>query len=108
MPLVYSHERHIFRVDGDVLETFIRGESEQRVLLAWLAVQAFPLARGYLAIQIGSAPTDMPLYEVLPKAKAMMGRGTSTVQLSISREEEPVIREFFTQVAQLCGRPLVP
>jgi hypothetical protein len=103
MPLVYSYESHNFRVDGDVLETFIRGESEQRVLLAWLAVQVFPLARGYLALQIGSAPPDMPLYEVLPKAKAMTGRG-ATVQVNISPEEEPVLREFFTQVARLCGR----
>jgi hypothetical protein len=108
MPLVYSHERHIFRVDGDVLETFIRGESEQRVLLAFLAVQVFPLARGYLALHIGSTPPDMPLYEVLPKPKAITGQGHSAVQLSISPEEEPVLREFFTQVAQLCGRAIVP
>ena len=107
MPLAYSHESHMFRVDGDVLETFIMGESRQRVLLAWLAVQVFPYTRGYLALQIGSAPPDMPLYEVSQKAKAMTGRGT-TVQVTISPEEEPVLREFFTQVAQLCGRPMVP
>jgi hypothetical protein len=107
MPLVYSHESHIFRVDGDVLETFIGGESKQRVLLAWLAVQVFPLARGWLALQIGSAPPDMPLYEALQKAKAMAGRGTA-MQMTISPEEEPLLREFFTQVAQLCGRPIVP
>jgi hypothetical protein len=106
MPLVYSHESHIFLVDGDVLETFIGGESKQRVLLAWLAVQVFPLARGYLALQIGSAPPGMPLYEVLAKAKAMTGRG-AIMQVHISPEEEPVLREFFTQVAQLCGRPMV-
>jgi len=107
VPLVYSHESHIFRVDGDLLETFIRGESKQRVLLAWLAVQVLPFARGYLALQIGSAPPDMPLYEALPKAKPMKGRGT-TLQVTISPEEEPALREFFTQVAQLCGRPVAP
>jgi hypothetical protein len=107
MPLVYSHQSHIFRVDGDVLETFILGDSRQRVLLAWLAVQVFPLATAYLALQIGSAPPDMPLYEVLQKAKAMAGRG-SIVQVTISPEEEPFLREFFTQVAQLCGRPMPP
>lgn len=71
---MYSHGSHIFRVDGDVLETFIRGASEQRVLLACLAVQVFPLGRANLALQIGSAPPGMPLYEVLPKAKAVTGR----------------------------------
>lgn len=107
MPLVYSREGNIFRVDGDVLETFVLGDSRLRVLLAWLAVQVFPFARGHLAVQIGSAPPDMPLYEVLPKARAIPGRG-ATVQVNISPEEEPLLREFFTQVAHLCGRPIAP
>lgn len=106
MPLVYSHENHSFRVDGDVLETFIRGASEHRILLAWLAVQVIPLARDSLALQIGSAPPDMPLYQVLQKARAITGR-KATVQVNISREEEPLVREFFTQVARLCGRPIM-
>jgi len=72
-----------------------------------LAVQVFPLARGYLALQIGSAPPDNPLYEALQKAKAIKGR-KATVQVSISPEEEPALRAFFTQMAQLCGRPAAP
>jgi hypothetical protein len=103
MSLVISHENYMFRVDGDILETFIRGESEQRVLLAWLSVQVLPLARGNLALKIGSAPPDVPLYEMLQKARPVTGRG-ATVQVSISAAEEPLLREFFTQVAQLCGR----
>jgi hypothetical protein len=120
MPLVYRHESHpigvdgderetfIIRVDGDVLETFVWGESEQRVLLAWLSVQVYSRGRGHLALQIGSAPPnmDMPLYEVLQKPKAVKGRN-ATVVVNMSPEEEPVLREFFTQVAQLCGRPMV-
>jgi len=107
MPLVHSHENTVFRVDGDVLETFIRGESRQRVLLARLAVQVLPLGRGSLALKIGSAPPGTPLYEVLQRARPVTGGG-ATVQVSISPEEEPAFREFFTQVARLCGRPMVP
>ena len=106
MPLVYSHDGHIFRVDGDVLETFIGGASEHRILLAWLAVQVFPLSRGLLALQIGSAPIGLPLYEVSQKARVITGK-RATVQLNISSEEEPLLREFFTQVAQTCGRPVI-
>jgi hypothetical protein len=108
MPLVFSDESRVLRVDGDVLETFIRGESEQRVLLALLAVQVSPLPRGYLAVQIGSASPEAPLYQVLPKAKPIAGRGNHTLQVTIRPEDEPRYREFFTQVAQLCGRPVVP
>jgi|SRR5215469_5991368 len=103
MPLVYSHENNMFRVDGDMLETFVQGESEQRILLAWLAVQVFPIGRGYLAVQIGAAPPHVPLYEALPKAKPITGR-RGTLQLNIRPEEEPALRQFFGQVAQLCGR----
>jgi hypothetical protein len=105
MPLVYSDDRHILRVDGDVLETFIRGTSEQRILLAYLAVQAVPIGRGTLALTISSAPLGTPLYEALPKAKVIQGRGPS-MQLSFSPQDEPVLRAFFNQVALLCDRPL--
>ena len=107
MPLVHGYESYIFRVDGDVFEVFFRGETRGRVLLAWLAVQVFPVGRGRLGVQIGwSAIPGTPLYEVVPKASVMTGRGT-TVAVNISPEEEPVLREFFTQVGQLCGRPVM-
>lgn len=32
----------------------------------------------------------------------------STVDVVIKAEEEPLFRQFFTQVAQLCGRPVAP
>jgi hypothetical protein len=108
MPLIYSHESHTFRVDGDVLETFLWGGSEQRVLLAWLAVQVFPAGRNTLALQIGAAPPDIPLYQVLPKASPIPGRGAPALQMSVTPEEEPALREFFTQVARLCGRSVLP
>jgi hypothetical protein len=111
MPLVYSHERRTFRVDGDVLETFISGQSEQRVLLAWLFVQVYPFPKGNLELAVGSLPPDMnmPLYEVLPKhPKDPKGSAFTVVGHIISPEEEPALREFFTQVARLCDRPVVP
>lgn len=53
---------------------------------------------------IGSAPVGTPLYEALPKPKIIRGRG-SHLQLSFSPEQEPALRQFFTQVALLCDRP---
>ena len=105
MPLEYRDERHIFRVDGDVLETFLTGESEQRILLPFLSVQVFPIGRNTLALTIGSAPLGTPLYEALPKAKVIKGR-SSYSQVNFSPEQEPALRQFFTQVALLCDRPV--
>ena len=47
----------------------------------------------------------MPLYEVLPKARPVRG---SVVEVVIKTEEEPLYRQFFAQVGQLCGRIVVP
>jgi hypothetical protein len=105
MPLVFSHERLVLRVDGDVLEIFLRGRFSERVLLAWLAVQVQPLGKGRLVLRMASAQDDGPLYEVFQKARVAPG---SAVELGIGTGEEPLYREFFTQVAQLCGRPVVP
>ena len=56
-------------------------------------------------MKITSASADMPLYEVLPKARPVRG---STVEVVIKTEEEPLYREFFGRVGQLCGRPVAP
>jgi len=50
-----------------------------------------------------SAAGDSPLYEVQAKAKPTRG---STVEQVIRTEEEPLYRQFFTHVGQLCGRPV--
>jgi hypothetical protein len=105
MPLEFSQDYFVLRVDGDVLEIFRRGAFSERVPLAWLAVRVQPSIKGRLVVQISSARDDLPLYEVLRKAKVTQG---SSVDLVISTEEEPLYRQFFTQVAQLCGRPVVP
>jgi hypothetical protein len=105
MPLEFSHEGLVLRVDGDILEIFSRGAFSHRVPLAWLAVQVQPSIKGRLVVRIASARDDMPLYEVMQKAKITPG---SAVELVIRTEEEPFYRQFFTQVAQSCGRPVVP
>ena len=105
MPLEFSHDELAMRVDGDVLEIFPRGAFSHRVLLAWLAVQVQPSITGRLIVRISSARQDMPLYEVMPKARITPG---SSVEHVIRTEEEPLFRQFFTQVAQSCGRPVVP
>ena len=105
MPLVFVQEGVVLRVDGDILEIFSRGAFSRRVPLAWLAVQVQPSIKGRLIVKITSSPDDMPVYEVTRKATGMRGR---SVELVIKTEEEPLYRQFFTQVAQLCGRPVVP
>jgi hypothetical protein len=51
-------------------------------------------------VRSASAPADWPLYEVYAKARYQRG----TVEAVIPIEDEPLYRQFFTQVAQLCGR----
>ena len=104
MPLEFSHQDRVFRVDGDILELFSRGAFSHRVPLAWVAVQVQPSIKGRLIVKIASARDDMPLYEVLQKARVAPG---SAIDVVIRTEEEPLYRQFFTQVAELCGRPVV-
>jgi hypothetical protein len=103
LPLEFRHDELYVRVDGDVLELFPRGGFSHRLLLAWLTVSVQPSIRGYLIVRITSASVDSPLYEVLPKARPVRG---ATVDHVIKTEEEPLFRQFFAQVGQLCGRPL--
>ena len=105
MSLEFRHDELVVRVDGDVAEIFFKGTFSHRLLLAWLAVQVQPSIRGRLLVKISSAPAESPLYEVQAKARPMRG---STVEVVIKTEEEPLYREFFTRVGQLCGRPVAP
>jgi hypothetical protein len=103
--LEFRHDELVVRVDGDVAEIFWKGMFSHRVLLDWLAVQVQPSIKGRLVVKITSSPVDLPLYEVLAKARPVRG---STVEVVIKTEEEPLYRQFFTRVGQLCGRPVVP
>jgi hypothetical protein len=105
MALELSHDGVILRVDGDVLEVFRRGTFSERVLLAWLTVEVQPSIRGSLLLRIASPHGDQPLYEVLRKAKPARG---AVLDIIIKTEEEPFYRQFFTQVAALCQRPVMP
>ena len=104
MPLEFTDEGNglIVRVDGDVVEIFLSGAFSHRVLLASLAVQVQPSIKGRLLVRIGAAQSG-PLYEVQRKIRTRPG---SAVQVIIRTEEEPAYRQFFTQVAELCGRPV--
>jgi hypothetical protein len=101
----FRHDDLVVRVDGDVAEIFCRGAFSHRVLLAWLAVQVQPSIKGRLVVRITSASANLPLYEVQAKARPVLG---STVEVVIKTEEEPLYRQFFTRVGQLCGRIVVP
>jgi hypothetical protein len=105
LSLEFRHDELVVRIDGDVAEIFGRGAFSHRVLLAWLSVQVQPSIKGLLVVKITSAPADAPLYELQAKARPTRG---STVEVVIKTEEEPLYRQFFVRVGQLCGRPVVP
>lgn len=104
MELEFRHESLIMRFDGDVVEIFNRGAFSHRFLLPWLLVQVQPAIRGRLVVRLTSASADSPLYEVQPKVRTRSG---SSIELVIRTEEEPIFRQFFTQLAQRCGRSVV-
>jgi hypothetical protein len=105
MALEFRQRDVILRVDGDVLEIFRPRSFSERILLTWLVVEVQPSIKGSLIVRLNCSPDDRPLYEVLRKAKAALG---DTAELVINTNEEPLYRQFFTQVAQLCGRPVAP
>jgi hypothetical protein len=105
MALEFTGRNVVMRVDGDVLEIFPAWSESVRVLLPWLAVSVQPHIKGQLLVKICSTPDDVPLYEVVPKAKGIMG---SVNETAIRIEEEPLYRLFFGQVALLCDRRVVP
>ena len=105
MSLEFRHDELVVRIDGDVAEIFFKGAFSHRLLVSWLAVQVQPSIRGRLVVKLTSAPRDLPLYEVQAKARPARGSG---VEVVIKTEEEPLYRQFFTQVGQLCGRPVAP
>jgi len=45
------------------------------------------------------------VYELVPKARALLG---TVLEYAISTADEPFYRQFFTEVAQACGRPVMP
>jgi hypothetical protein len=99
--LHFTRESLVMRVDGDVLEIFRIRQFSERVPLAWLRVEVQPSIKGKLLVRLGTADPDQPLYEVFRKPQAAHGQVTDLI---IATEEEPAYREFFTQVAQTCGR----
>jgi hypothetical protein len=106
VPPEFNYQGLIMRIDGDVLEIFSQGSFSHRVPLPWLAVQVLPGIRGYVILKLGSANhDDVPLYEILRKPKVGLG---SHIDRSIRTEEEPYYRQFFIELAPLCGRPVVP
>ena len=103
MQLEFRHGDTVVRVDGDVVEIFGQDFSH-RYLLRSLRVEVQPgPSKGTLFVRSASAPADWPLYEMYAKARYQRG----TVEAVIPIEDEPLYRQFFTQVAQLCGRSVV-
>jgi hypothetical protein len=103
MQLEFRHGKTVVRVDGDVVEIFGQGYGH-RYLLPSLRVEVQPgPVKGELTIRSTSAPGDWPLYELYAKPRYQRG----WVEAVIPIADEPVYRQFFTQLAQLCGRSVV-
>jgi hypothetical protein len=98
-----TRDDNIIRVDGDVLEVFDARYHARRIPLAWLAVRFEAGRKGRGVIYIGQNNVDQPLYA--PGKQAPDVRG-DVLGIGIEAEEEPAFRAFFTEVAELCGRPV--
>jgi hypothetical protein len=99
MQLEFRHGSMVVRIDGDVAEIF-GAESGHRYLLPWLRVEVQPSTKGTLIVRSTSAPADWPLYELFAKPGYQRGQ----VEGYIPVADEPAFRQFFSHVAQLCGR----
>jgi hypothetical protein len=102
MPPELNRDDAIMRiVDGDTLEIMFAGLTDaKRIPLAWLVVQVHPMRKKGLQVQIGSSSTKQPLYSFTKKPTIP---GKSYI-MPITAQEEPEIRSFFTELAEMCGR----
>jgi hypothetical protein len=101
MQLQFRHGGMVVRVDGDVIEIFGTTGFSHRYLLPSLRVEVQPGAtQGELVMRSAWSPADWPLYELFAKPRYHNGE----VEAFIRVVDEPLYRQFFTQVAQLCGR----
>jgi hypothetical protein len=103
MQLEFRHGGTLMRVDGEVVEIFGEVEFSHRYLLPSLRVEVQPSSKGEMVMRSTSAPAGWPLYELYAKARYQRG----VVEAFIPIADEPIYRQFFTQVAQLCGRSVV-
>lgn len=88
------------RVDGDVLEVLFPVTTE-RIPLTILAVRLERQRKNKVKMFIQRSAEDEPLYAWgwTPTVKGQIW--------TIDADEEPAYLEFFTEVAQLCGRTVV-
>jgi hypothetical protein len=109
MPPELSIDDYVMRVDGDMVEFFVRGDTKpNKIPLKWLVVQAQPSRarragqmQTYYLLQVNSADVgDRPLYSVTNNPTSLL----DPFWISISVEEEPAFRAFFAELAALCGR----
>ena len=101
MPLELNRDDVLIRVDGDIVEFIFPGWPEpKRIPLRWLVVAAQPSRRKRVIMQVGSDAADRPLYSVT-KRSSMPG---ATFEWGVFEDDEPVFRDFFTELAASCGR----
>jgi hypothetical protein len=104
MQLEFRHGGAVVRVDGEVVEIFGTQGFSHRYLLPFLRVEVQPgLRKGTLVVRSSSSSADSPLYELYAKSRYQRGELEAIIPIS----DEPVYRQFFTEVAQLCGRSVV-
>ena len=104
MQLEFRHGDTVVRLDGDVVEIFWAARASHRFLLSFLTVQVQPgPIKGQLVVRTVPGRPGSPLYELKTTYKHVGG----TTETVIPAEAEPLYRQFFTHLAQLCGRPVV-
>ncbi|TCC01759.1 hypothetical protein [Kribbella soli] len=102
-PIVFEHGRVQIRVDRGVFELFERSKvlRSYRTPLEWVKVQVQVRKRGVILLHFSYVEDlDEPIYSRL--MSSVYSRST----IEITMADEPVYRAFFTELAQLSGRPI--
>ena len=101
MRLEFRRGGMVVRVDDDVIEIFGEAGSSHRYLLPSLRAEVQPGSiKGTLVLRSASGPAAWPLYELYAKPRYRRGKLEAVIPIA----DQPFYRQFFTQVAQLCGR----
>ncbi|MFC8676940.1 hypothetical protein ACFUEN_30155 [Streptomyces griseorubiginosus] len=104
-PRVFRHERLHIQVDHGILEVFRRSNvvGPYRYPLDWVTVRAEARRGGVTRLYFGIVEDlGEPIYASGPGAAPVFFRH------EIPTADEPLYRAFFTELARLADRPIMP
>ncbi|MFF2410780.1 hypothetical protein [Streptomyces sp. NPDC058092] len=102
-PKVFQHERLYIQVDRGIVEVFRRSNviGPYRYPLAWVTVYAEARRGGRTRLCFGIAEDlGEPVYGSVPNSGPVFFRH------EIPAADEPLYRDFFTELAHLADRPI--